>query len=232
MNRIHYIILLLSIGIFLIGCSRTTDLNGILEKGNSNKIADMHITNEVITYSNHLDKIKQYNNLEDLYKNSEFVITGECISSTPFYQNEMLYTISVIEISNVLKGDLSLDKMIQIIEIGGRTTFGEYEKGCNLPYKAFETGKERLSADQEITIGTDGYFPVKDGDVILLFLCDTTGFIKDSTNRIFSILGSYDGKFYLDFDGNYKRPIPNSEDTISFSEDCLTININDVKSAH
>ena len=57
---------------------------------------------------------------------------------------------------------------------------------------------------------------MKEGEQVLLFLGDTTGFLKEIDGTLYGIIGDYDGKLYLQNDGTYKRPSPSETDEYVF----------------
>ncbi|MDP2892704.1 MAG: hypothetical protein Q8O09_06170 [Bacillota bacterium] len=197
--------------------------NAIVGQGLS--VADEENTRYI---SNSASRIKSYDTLESLQNAAPFIFTGTCISSKPVFQKDTLYTLSTVKITNVFKGNLTAGDTVLIVENGGRTTFGEYEKGCNIEPKAFETG-ERLPADYKIVEGTDGYFPMKENEEMLLFVGDTSGFLKDVSEPLYDIMGAYDGKLHLQKDGSYAKPKPSSTDKHMFGEGTLTITLDELE---
>ena len=161
---------------------------------------------------------------------AEYVVTGVCVSSGPVFQNDTLYTLSGVKIDRVYRGEeLSPGETILVVEMGGRTTHGEYIKNCHIEKKAFET-VEPVPDDYKIVVGMDGFFPLKEGERVLLFLADSTGFLKSVTERVFGIWGDYDGKLYLQPDGEtYARPLPSKTDKLRFGEGTLTITAGELK---
>jgi hypothetical protein len=166
-----------------------------------------------------------YDSLDQVASN---IVEGKCLSARPIFQNEMLYTISEIEITRVFKGSLAIGDVKKVVELGGRTTYGEYIKGCNIEQKAFETGFEHVSDAKSIVMGWDGYFPLKGEEQVLLFIDDTKGFIKSITEPVYGIWGDYDGKFYKQDNGSFSRPLRASTDKLVFGEGSLTISQDDL----
>lgn len=167
-----------------------------------------------------------YNTFEELEKVAGFIITGECISAEPIFQNDTLYTLSKIKISQVYKGNLIAGDTILVTENGGRTTYGEYVKGCAIEEKAFEQISERLPDDYSIVEGLDGYYTLKTGEQVLLFVGDVSGFLKTVEGPLYGIHGDTDGKLFLQDNGAYARPIPSETDTHIFGKDSLVISVN------
>lgn len=110
--------------------------------------------------SNFSSRSKSYDSFEELVTNAQYIISGKCVSSKPIYQNQTLYTLSKFIIIDSYKGDMEINDVINIIEIGGRTTFGDFESGCGLEEKTFEKGGLRLSEIYNIVVGNDGFFPL------------------------------------------------------------------------
>ncbi len=171
-----------------------------------------------------LDTIEEFNEISD------FVITGVCLSSEPDYQDGFLYTVSEIKIDTVYRGEnLASGDTIIVIEVGGRSTYGEYHKNVPKVEKAFYTG-EPSPDDKKYVYGLDGHFPLKEGEQVLLFLGDSTGFIKSIEGPAYGIWGDYDGKLLLMPDGKtYANPLPSENDTIEFGEESFKITVDELK---
>lgn len=173
-------------------------------------------------FSNIVEKVRTFDTLESLGKYSDFIFTGTCTSANPIFQNDTLYTLSQIKVDQVFKGDINSGDVVSIVEMGGRTTFGEYEKGCNIEPKAFEVGHERLPTDYNIVSGMEGFYPLKAGQNVLLFTGDSSGFLNDVKEPLYDIVGAFDGKLFKQEDGSYKRPKPSRTDTLEFGDNYLT----------
>jgi hypothetical protein len=192
------------------------------------EVEPIYDENEIRYISNSTDKLV-YDSLDELNKDADFVVTGACISSKPVFQNNIVYTLSEFKIDSIFRGDLTKGDTILIIEMGGRTTYGEYNKNCPGEKKAFETG-DPMPSDYQMVTGIDGFFPLKEGEQVLLFLADSTGFIKSIEQQVFGIWGAYDGKLFLQPDGvTYARPLPSNNDKIEFGEDTLKITVDELK---
>jgi len=166
------------------------------------------------------DRLESYLDLAELDANADIVFTGECVAAEPKFQNETLYTISRIKVEQVYKGDISKGDVLLFCEFGGRVTNGEYNKGCNLPPipKSAEA-----SADKQIVVGADGYYPFKAGEKALLFARDVGGYFIDIDEPQYGVVGGYDGKLFLQEDGSYKKPLPSEMDTGIIIEVIITI---------
>jgi len=198
-------------------------------QGTDMELSDRAVEEDDTRYiSNYFNRYRAFLSLEDFYTASAYVVTGICISSRPVYQNETLYTISEIKIKETYSGEFKTDDIILVIEMGGRTTYGEYSKNCDLEIKAFETGQKRMAHDQKLVLGYDGYFPLQVDDAVLLFLGDDSGFIKEITAPLYGVLGGYDGKLFLQGDGSYAKPLPSSTDRIIFGDESLVITIDEL----
>lgn len=175
-----------------------------------------------------LSREKSYDTLESLNEVAANVFAGTCISSKPIFQLETLYTLSEVRVTRVFKGGFKIGDIVLIEEMGGRTTFGEYQKGCNIEQKAFETDLESVPDDKEVVTGVDGFFPLKEKEEVLLFVGDSSGFLKEVKEPTYSIWGVYDGKLYLQEDGSYARPFPSLTDIRIFGEGTLVITIDEL----
>ena len=116
----------------------------------------------------------------------EDVFTGICISSQPVFQNNTLYTLSKLKLTEVFKGNLSVGDTISVVELGGRITYEE----CNITKKSFEVVDDSIPDDYNVVVGTDGFFPLEKDDEVLLFVGDTSGFLKDFNEPLFDIMGA------------------------------------------
>lgn len=172
-------------------------------------------------------RAKIYRSIEELADASTVIVIGECISAKPVYQMDMIYTLSEVLISECYKGDLSSGEVIQVVEMGGRDSYGEYHKHCFTDEKDFTV----LTYPDyfKVVCGADGFWPMKEGEQVLLFLGDTTGFLKDIGGTLYDVVGDYDGKLYLQPDGTYKRPSPSETDHYIFEGDRLTADIKALK---
>jgi hypothetical protein len=178
-------------------------------------------------YSSSDSMVAPYETFEELWDNSPSIFTGECISSEPIYQNETLYTLSQVKIETVYKGDFSEGDVVCFVEMGGRSTVGIYQKECNLESKAFEPKAEPLSSDTKIAVGIEGYFPMREGEHLLLLASDTSGFLKEGPQELLSVMRTYEGKFILREDGSYKRPAASKEDKLYFDENSMVITLDE-----
>ncbi len=168
-------------------------------------------------------RAKIYRSINELADASALIVTGECVSARPVYQMDMIYTLSEIRVSECYKGELSTGEVIQIVEMGGRDTYGEYSKHCFTDEKDFT--KLTYPDHFKVVCGADGFWPMKEGEQVLLFLGDTTGFLKDTDGTLYDIVGNYDGKLYLQPDGTYQRPSPTETDEYVFDEGTLSADI-------
>lgn len=177
-----------------------------------------------------MDRERTLGTFDELNEIAEYVVTGVCVSSGPVFQNDTLYTISEVKLDSVYRGEnLAAGDTIKIVEMGGRTTHGDYVKYCHIEKKAFET-IEPIPYDHKVVVGTDGFFPLKEGEQVLLFLTDATGFIKSIEGPVFSIYGTYDGKLFLQPGGvTYARPLPGNTDKLQFGAGTLRITVDELK---
>ena len=165
------------------------------------------------------DRAITFDTIEEFNEISDFIITGVCLSSRPVFDNEFLFTASEVKIDTVYRGEnVAAGDTIMVLEVGGRTTFGEYDKHSRKVEKAFYTG-EPMPANKKLVRGHDGHFPLKEGEQVLLFLGDCTGYFKSIEGTTYCVWGDYDGKLLLMPDGKtYANPLPSKNDTIEFGE--------------
>lgn len=190
------------------------------EAGADVPIADDNNTRYLI---NHTDRIKYFTNSGELSEAAEVIIAGKCIEANAVYKLNKLFTLSKVEVTAVYKGDIAVGDIIAVVEDGGRTSFGEYDKNCNVDEKAFETGGERLPNDYKVVVGMDGFYPMSAGEEVLLFLGDTTGFLPDVSGTLYDVVGATDGKLYKQDEGVYRKASPSDTDHYVFAKENLTI---------
>lgn len=172
------------------------------------------------------DRARFFLTLPELDEAAEVVITGECVSANPVFQNDTLYTLSQIKVDQVLKGNLTSGSDVFLVEMGGRVTNGEYNKGCNLP--PIPKSAEAI-VDKPIVMGSDWYYPLKEGEKVLLFACDSSGFLKAFDQPLYAVVGDYDGKLFLQDGGSYAKPLPAETDKHVFGNGSLIITKNELE---
>lgn len=180
-------------------------------------------------YLSHTTRVKYFTTIDELAAAAPIVIAGDCIEARPVYKLNSIYTLSRVEVTAVYKGDVNVGDIISVIELGGRTTFGDYDANCNDGPKAFEVNGQRLSDDHRVVFGTDGYYPLAAGESVLLFLGDTTGFLPDVSGTLYDIIGNTDGKLYAQEDGAYKKADPSQTDSYIFNADNLTVTVEELE---
>ncbi len=182
---------------------------------------------KTIYYSWDTFRLKYYLSIEELAENSEVIVTGECIAAKAVYQRGQIYTLSEVRVNDVYKGEVGTGDVIQIVEMGGRDNYGEWKKNCNSDVKDFPV--ETHPEDGKVVIGTDGFYPMKEGEAVLLFLGDTTGFLQEVEGTLYGVIGDTDGKLYLQSDGTYQKPSPSKTDELVFDKDNLTADAESLK---
>lgn len=187
---------------------------------------------ETYYISAHASMMKLPSSLEELYQQSEFVVTGEVIASGTIFQNDTMYTLQQFAVESVYKGDMEAQSQILIVEMGGTTTFGEYDRNTIKTVKDFETGAPRRDANTIVIEGVNGHFPMTEGSEMLLFLVDTSGFIKNIDEKLYAVIGTYAGKLYKTDEQTYRQAAPSSNAEISFEPDSLSITLNEVQNCN
>ncbi len=168
--------------------------------------------------------VMPYSSIQELDTVAQLVFTGECVATEPVFQSDMLYTLSRIKVEQVFKGDACAGDILLFCENGGRVTNGEYNKGCNLP-PIPESAK--ASVDEQIVVGIDGYYPFQQGEKVLVFADDISGFLVNVDDTLYGCCGAYGGKLLLQDDGSYARPP--SETDKDIYKDSLVITMDDLK---
>lgn len=184
---------------------------------------------ETYYISTNASMMKLPSSVEELYQQSEFVVTGEVIAYEVIFQNDTMYTLQQFAVESVYKGDMEAQSQILIVEMGGTTTFGEYDRNTIKTVKDFETGAPRRDANTIVIEGVNGHFPMAEGSEMLLFLVDTSGFIKNIDEKLYSVIGTYAGKLYKTDEQTYRQAAPSSNAEISFEPDSLSITLNEVQ---
>jgi len=157
------------------------------------------------------------------------IFTGLCVSSEPVFQNDMLYTLSKVQVTAVFKGAFQVDDIVPILEMGGRTTIGEYRKETTVEIKDFDHYDDSISADTKFIEGMDGYYPLKVDDNVLLFAGDTSGFLNDFPGPLYDTYGDYEGKMYFKNENVYARNTPSNTDQITFDDKSSSISLDELK---
>lgn len=147
---------------------------------------------------------------------ADSVFEGTCIESEPVFQNNTLYTLSKVEVQIVYKGDLEAGDTVFLLETGGRTTAARYREGCSVKIK------EGYADGDIIVVDLDGLYPLQTGETALLFAVDSSGFLEDAEEPVYSVAGDYEGKFFLQEDGTYRRPLSDDEKLIGFEGITIT----------
>jgi len=167
--------------------------------------------------------------MKELVGVSDNIFTGLCVSSEPVFQNDFLYTLSKVQVTAVFKGVFQVGDIVPVVEMGGRTTVGEYRKETTVIVKDFDHYDDSIPADTKFVEGVDGYYPLKVDDDVLLFAADTSGFLKDYTGPLYSIYGDYEGKMYFKNENVYARNTPSNTDKITFDEKLLSVSLDELK---
>ena len=193
----------------------------VVEEGNTRYFPSIGLADRTLPPYHTINGLKAY---------APFVFTGTCISSKPVFQNDMVYTLSTVKVTQVIKGPFAAGDTVSIVEMGGRTTQGEYSKNFNPEEgKVFSASTaEQLPDDYKLVYGFDGYFAMKEGDKVLCFAGDSSGFLKNVSEPLYGVVGSYDGKFLLQADGSYAKPVPSETDTPVFNEKSSRITIEEL----
>jgi len=168
--------------------------------------------------------------MNELVDVAENIFTGLCVSSEPVFQNDFLYTLSKVQVTAVFKGAFQVGDIVPVIEMGGRTTIGEYRKETTVEIKDFDHYDDSIPADTKFVEGMDGYYPLKVDDNVLLFAADESGFLNNFTGPLYSLYGDYEGKMYFKNENVYARNTPSNTDKITFDEKSLSISLDDLKS--
>lgn len=186
------------------------------------------VQDENIRYSSGIvEKLESYNTLQELNNNAEHILIGKCISTETIFQNETIYTLSQVQVDKVYKGGIVESSIIQIVENGGAASQDVLAKESGFHEKTF-FDSESVSSDITVVVGSNGYFPLEKDQEVMLFLNDSSGFLKEVSGTVYSIAGIYDGKLLKDTQTSYSRPTPESEPFLS-EHVALTIDLSDLE---
>lgn len=186
------------------------------------------IDDGTVCVSNTSSRMTTYS-MDELVSVADNIFTALCVSSGSVFQNDFLYTLSKVQVTAVFKGALQVGDIVPIVEIGGRTTIGEYSKETNVVIKDFDQYDVSISADTKLIEGMDGYYPLKVDDNVLLFAGDTSGFLNDFTGPLYDTYGDYEGKMYFRNENVYARNMPSNTDSIIFDDKSVDISLDELK---
>jgi len=141
----------------------------------------------------------------------------------------MMYTVSNVQVTAVFKGAFKAGDIVSVLEMGGRTTTGEYRKETAAEIKDFDHYDDSIPADTKLVEGIDGYFPLKPDDNVLLFTGDTSDFLNDFTGPLYYPCGDYEGKMYFKNENAYARNTPSNTDQITFDDKSEAISLDELK---
>lgn len=167
--------------------------------------------------------------MNELVNAADNIFAGLCVSSEPVFQNDMMYTLSKVQVTEVYKGAFQAGDIVTILEMGGRTTIGEYRKETTVEIKDFDQYDDTISPDTKLIEGIDGYYPLKVDDNVILFAGDTSGFLKDYDGPLYDIYGDYEGKMYFRNENIYARNTPSNTDKITFDDTSASISLDELK---
>lgn len=167
--------------------------------------------------------------MNELVNVADNIFTGLCVSSEPVFQNDFLYTLSEVQVTAVFKGAFQVGDIVPVVEMGGRTTVGEYRKETTVIVKDFDHYDDSIPADTNYVEGMDGFFPLKVDDNVLLFAGDTSGFLNDFTGPLYDTYGDYEGKMYFRNENVYARNTPSNTDQITFDDKSSSISLDELK---
>ncbi len=187
-------------------------------------------TESIGYFSLSADKLRNYDSFDDLATAAEAVVAGESIESTVVFRFGNIYTLTKLLVTDTYKGSVVNGETIWVIERGGYTTYGEYVANCGADEKIFGDMIVDCPDEYQVVMGVDGYFPIKQGEKVLIFVGNTSGFLPDFDEPLYDIIGDTDGKLYVQEDGTYKRADPSQTDDHAFGDNELTITIEDLLS--
>ncbi|MGL4739880.1 MAG: hypothetical protein ACRC41_03635 [Sarcina sp.] len=190
------LILAISLSSF-VGCGAKNTATGD-EKNNMVSKGEIqnNIDNDEIPVANMSGKLVNcYETLEEINKDSEIVVKGKIIKNEYIEYEGVIFTVSQFKVEDAIKGNVSKDKVIKVLQTGGISTV----KSNEMDEKSFEDPKEvekhlknNLGKKFESTI--EGVKVLKENDNAVLLLQKYDGPI---TQDSYVGTGDFQGRFII-----------------------------------
>lgn len=169
-----------------------------------------------VYFSGMSEKYEVFNTKDELSEASSNIIAGKCVSAkSAFKEHGFMYTVCEVEVTQCFKGNLAPGSTVKVVEFGGTCPASEFIKESGIEEKDFyDESAAQTDPDLTVTTGIDGYYPMSEGQDVLLFLGESGTY--DGIADVYGVMGSSDGKLYKISDTTYARPL--SEATAGYSK--------------
>lgn len=142
-----------------------------------------------------LDLTVYYESDEEMYENSDLVVSGKIIKNESFLSSGTVFTSNQLKIEKIYKGDVSIED-VQVIEWGGYLSEKEAIEFINKEgFNSYPNG---------LLVNYGGYVISSPGDEIIIFLTkcedDMITDILGKRSDLYYVAGAIQGKFVLEND--------------------------------
>lgn len=201
--------------LLLLCCSGCNTQNGILTKTNfTDKTVVLNDTFEPKNFGNVIelksspDFAKIYNNIGELYPDSENIVFGTVKEIYYFDDSGVGNTIYTFAIENVYKGNLEENDIISVLTAGGYARLSKH-------IEVFGKGKFSSYTDEQIkstVLKTDfmGSSELKTGDKYLIFLSAPIDNEPPFPSGVYTEIGAFMGR-YVCANNKFSRYVPEDE---------------------
>ncbi|MBR5425571.1 MAG: hypothetical protein IK106_03515 [Clostridiales bacterium] len=141
------------------------------------------------------DLAKGYDSTGELEKDADLIVVGTVVRQENYYLQHNVHQFAWIKIEEVKAGSANPSETILIQQIGGYTTYKEWNENIQFEGKPGD-GEPTIDEDQVTAHGIDGYYPVVEGDKVLLYLKETGETHEKENSKIYVPVGTYFGVFY------------------------------------
>ncbi len=171
------------------------------------KASESNLVSEKINRENCLyvssigDLAKVYSSTDELEKDADLIVVGKVIRQKNTFETHLISQFAWIEIEEVRTGSANIGDTILIQQIGGYATYKEWIENTQFEGKPGD-GDPTIDENQITAYGIDGYYPVVEGDRVLLYLKETGDTFELENSKIYVPVGTYFGVFYWCEDRN------------------------------
>ncbi|MBQ5968064.1 MAG: hypothetical protein IJL60_09875 [Clostridiales bacterium] len=141
------------------------------------------------------DLAKVYDSTGELEKDADLIVVGTVVRQENYYLQHTVHQFAWIKIEEVKAGSANLGDTILIQQIGGYATYKEWIENTQFEGKPGD-GDPTIDENQITAYGIDGYYPVVEGDRVLLYLKETGDTYEPENSKIYVPVGTYFGVFY------------------------------------
>lgn len=152
-----------------------------------------------------------YRNLEELAKDSDIVIEGKVLGISFFDHNTITWTKSKVKVIKSYNKNVKEEDILTFVETGGITTqyniikYSHIDEKFNMPNEELE--KARSEKIKVLNLGAPYMQP---NEKVFLFAKDDTDFFESTTEKYYSIMGGFQGKFTV-LGGTAERYVPQGD---------------------